>query len=251
MSNLRNQSIIITRPAHQAAAMSRAVRERGGQPVEYPVLAIERVVEPQLSEVTKHLQTWARGEADALLLTSANAAQVVVQLWRERRLTWTCPPPPVFAVGPKTASILSPMGLLPLVPEQHTGAALLQLVLGELGPKVARATFVFPRAKEGREEVIAGLLQAGATVHALPVYETRLLVEGPPLPDSLRIDWLTFTSPSAVHAFAHRAEVPPGSRVACIGPTTAAAAQEKGWEVDVCAPLQTIEALLDAIANAY
>ena len=63
-------------------------------------------------------------------------------------------------------------------------------------------------------------------------------------------DAVTFTSASTVTGYLELAgaeRVPPV--VACIGPVTADRARQAGLEVDVVAPIHTVEGLVDALAE--
>jgi uroporphyrinogen III methyltransferase/synthase len=68
-----------------------------------------------------------------------------------------------------------------------------------------------------------------------------------------RVDYLTFTSSSAVRNFkslfeeAELTDLLSRSRVACIGPVTAATAAAIGIQVDLVAEEYTIDGLLEAI----
>ena len=120
---------------------------------------------------------------------------------------------------------------------------------------------LLPRAAAGRDVLATSLRAAGATVDDLPLYET--------VPDPVRaaeaatrllagqFRAVLFFSPSAVESLRRAlstapddsgASLPPGVLVACIGPTTADAAERAGWRVDVLAPDTTARSLVDALA---
>jgi len=61
--------------------------------------------------------------------------------------------------------------------------------------------------------------------------------------------WLVFTSANAVSPVADRVPgLPPPTRVAAVGPASAAALAARGWRVDLVAPTHTAEALVVALA---
>jgi len=115
---------------------------------------------------------------------------------------------------------------------------------------------LIPRAAGARDEIVAGLADRGAIVHATPVYETVLddsratelreaLSEG-------RIDVVTFTSSSTVRNFfalAGNMGFPQGALAACIGPVTAQTAREHGIAPACVAATYTIEGLVDSIVQ--
>ena len=88
------------------------------------------------------------------------------------------------------------------------------------------------RQPEQAGELREGLLAAGFTVVEVPLIETAPPADPAPLDAALRAlagyDWVVFTSANAVAAVADRlaalgADWPPSARVACVGPSTAAA----------------------------
>jgi uroporphyrinogen III methyltransferase/synthase len=116
---------------------------------------------------------------------------------------------------------------------------------------------LLPRAAEARNVLPDGLRAGGILVDVAPSYQTvsggarhkRLLQEAL----QGRVDYLTFTSSSAIRNFknlfeeAELAGLLSRSRVACIGPVTAATAASIGMRVDLVAEEYTGDGLLEAI----
>jgi uroporphyrinogen-III synthase/uroporphyrinogen III methyltransferase/synthase len=121
---------------------------------------------------------------------------------------------------------------------------------------VNRAVLV-PRAAEGRPELVAGLVSAGAEVVAPVAYRT---VPAPPealapLADLLeagRVDAVAFASPSAVKSVAGalgpRAGLLGRALLAAIGPTTAEALRAAGLPVGALPARYAAADLADEIA---
>ena len=63
------------------------------------------------------------------------------------------------------------------------------------------------------------------------------------------VDLVTFTSPSAVRGFHRLVEGPPIARAAVIGPVTASAARELGYDVVVEAEEFTVAGLVRAVVR--
>jgi uroporphyrinogen III methyltransferase/synthase len=113
-----------------------------------------------------------------------------------------------------------------------------------------------PAARIGRVELVDKLRAAGAVVDVVPVYDTRAPRDPDPLLlDALRtgtVDVVALASPSAAGNLWNALGGPPHDRVhiACIGPTTAAAASELGFRVDLVAATPSLEGLVEALLQA-
>ena len=106
------------------------------------------------------------------------------------------------------------------------------------------------------------LTRAGAHVEDVAFYRTgrpaALPEEAVDALRGRRVDWVTFTSPSAVENFLDllaEADLQPAAALAdvslaAIGPVTAAALAGRGLEVAAVADPHTIDALVGAIAGA-
>lgn len=228
--------------------MAEAVFDRGGLPVELPLIAIAPPEERDRRRLVSALQKLAASHYQGFLVTSVNTVHQLDPLWEQASVEPANITTPVFAVGVKTAAALQQRGLACHTGE-GTAESVLTLVKQHL-PELSQLRFLFPRADEGRETLVRGLTAAGAHVDRINAYRTVPLFDGPHLPPTIRVDWVTFTSPSAAEVFAVRTDLAPWTRVACIGPTTAHAAQQLGFEVSVVSPEQTVEAMLDAMIQA-
>lgn len=141
------------------------------------------------------------------------------------------------AVGPATADRLARDVREPdLVPAEAKGEAM----AAALAPHVRGRRVLLPRPGEGRPELLDGLAAAGADVAAVEAYRT---VPAPPERIAPLARWLAagevdaiaFASPSAVKAvvagLGRDAALLRRVVVAAIGPTTAEAVREAGFEV--------------------
>jgi len=152
------------------------------------------------------------------------------------------------AIGPATARALAGYGLVPdLVPDQGTGKHLAAAM-----PDVAGKRVLLPRSDQALPDLPAGLAARGAQVTEVVAYSVTAAYQpaayqpaADPEPLALEavragaIDVAIFCSPSALRALATMLGGEPldralgGAAIACIGPTTAAAAQEMG----LCTPI--------------
>jgi uroporphyrinogen III methyltransferase/synthase len=127
---------------------------------------------------------------------------------------------------------------------------------------VAGARVLLPRAAGAREILPRELERLGATVEEVVTYRsgrpsTSVAILRAAL-DAGPLDAVAFTSSSTVRGFLAllgeagidregRARALAGTRIACIGPITAATAREEGLAVDVVPDSYTVPALAEAI----
>lgn len=244
-AGLAGQRIAFTRPTGEGTQIAELLAGFGAELVEYAVLVIRAVEGEERRRAREAVGELVQGRYHGLLLTSQTAVNLLVDLSAAEGLdpaTWRAE---VFAVGAKTGAALRRHGVSPTVAHPSTSDGLLTTVRAVI-PEPGGCRFLFPRARAGRLAVLRGLREDGAEVEALTLYDTLPVEVGAPLPPD--IDWITFMSPSAVDVFVQRAALAPGTRVACIGPTTAAAARTAGLRVDAVPADQSVEAMLEAMA---
>src|SRR5690606_22108913 len=169
----------------------------------------------------------------------------------------------IAAIGSETARALERRHLRPdRVPPEFRAESLVDALAAEPlhGKRV-----LLPRAAGARQILPDELRARGAEVDEVETYRSVKPAASRPLLASLledgrSIDAVTFTSSSTVvHFLELLDEVDPvrgrerlaATRVACIGPITAATAREAGLEVDVVAPEYTIRALARALVDAF
>jgi uroporphyrinogen III methyltransferase/synthase len=164
--------------------------------------------------------------------------------------------PPSVAVGPATAEALSAVGQPPaFVPSQFQADAAAQEWLQSQGENAPGCRLLWPCGTLARTGWVASMAAAGVQVTPVTVYETR------PHPlsaaDWQQLGWETpaqpeviaLASPSAVVALAEAAWPLTSSQIACIGPSTAEAAQRLLGRVDILPPQATMASLAEAIAQ--
>jgi len=259
---LFGKRILVTRSAEQAEALSQLLREAGAEPVELQTIVI---LPPDsfsaFDQAVGHFDRY-----DWAVFTSVNGVRCAVQRLLElgldiRALHGPC----LAAVGSATAEALTARGLkVELVPEVFTTEALAQAFAAL--PAVRRGKRVaLVRAQEASQVLPTVLRQLGARVEELPVYRI-----GPAAPNAKRrpsgaevveqinagsLATLTFTSPSAFRNFIAleglQRERIAASVIACIGPVTAQAVREAGFEPRIVASEQTVAGLVRALEDYY
>lgn len=242
-------TMLVTRPAAQAAELVGLLRERGVRSVAVPTVAIDH---SSAAADLDHLLVTLDG-ADWLVLTSANGAEALAA-----RIAITGRTIPagtrVAAVGPATADALRAAGLrVDHVPSEYLTAEIAS-GLGDLRDR----RVVLARADAATPELRDALFARGARVEEIIAYRT---LEGPaqsrdPLRAALHaeVDGITFTSSSTVRGLLRLASSVDRGRARslpafCIGPITADTARRAGFHVAVVAAEHTAVGLATAIAD--
>jgi len=252
--------ILNTRPAHEAADLTGRLAELGADVIALPATRIGPPADEGPLDNALHRLAAASAGAPAfdwIAFTSANA----VTAFFERLLTLAPQASSglrydvrclagvrLAAVGPATVQALAGYGLVPdLVPDQGTGKHLAAVM-----PDVAGKRVLLPRSDQALPDLPAALAGRGAQVTEVVAYSVTAAYQGaacqsavepnPQVLDALRtgsVDVAIFCSPSALRGVAAMLGSEPldrvlsGAAIACIGPTTAAAAQEMGLRTSI------------------
>lgn len=194
---LAGRTVLVTRPAHQAAALAQAIQAAGGDAFVFPALAVEAVPAEALCVPLAHL-----AEADMAIFISPNAARFGMAAIRSGG---TLPASAsVFAVGPGTARALQEQGASGVVtPDGQDSEAL--LALPQLAD-VAGKRVVIVRGVGGRALLADTLAARGAQVHLMECYRrVRPQADAAPLLARWQaggIDAVTVTSAETLHNLA-------------------------------------------------
>lgn len=264
---LAGLNVLVTRPAHQAAGLVRALEAYGASVTAIPLIRIAGLGDPQGPPVAP-VQQWLEHVRQLpsvvppgwLAVTSANGAHQLYRAaaaWGGAEGTGLLRRFRIAAVGPATAAKLLQDGLVAeLVPTVHTGDALATALQAVLEPDqpvtLARGDLASP-------SLPAQLRAAGASVTELVVYRTLPDEEGAAAVRQAlaggHADTIVFTSPSAFDACLSacggdaQALLGPVRRAA-IGPVTAAALSEAGLPAHIVPEAATAAALAAALAAA-
>ena len=118
---------------------------------------------------------------------------------------------------------------------------------------------LLPRASKVREILPLELVDRGATVDEIPIYETVMpdidRAELRQILNSEDIDMIIFTSSSAVKNFFYligdNRDLIRGIHIACIGPICAKSVNSFGISVDLIPDRYTISSLLESIIHFF
>lgn len=163
---MKNNNILVTRPAHQSDNLCNLIEQQGGVPVRFPTLDIVAVDTSRVREQLATLDKW-----DWLIFISTNAVNFAllansgkIDVFKQNAIA---------AVGKSTAEMLSSVGLnVDLVPDVHfnTEGLLAKAELQQLKGK--RCLIV--RGVGGRETLANSLRERGAIVEYMEVYAREI-----------------------------------------------------------------------------
>ena len=254
--SLNDIGVLITRPAHQQTEIESLIENEGGTPYSVPLI---KIVSPEswdsadsaISEI---------GSFDWILFTSVNG---VDGFWERVKQSGNninqLLPKKIAAVGSKTRKRLEDLGLeVSLQPKTFDGDNLLKLIDDE---QIINKRILFPGAEYGREQLINGLINVGASVVSVPVYRTipnadvnseeliSLFVDGV-------IQIVTFFSPSTFKVFLNNLPqeiiektINKFVAVAVIGSTTSKYVNGLGFKAEIVPEEHTAFGLIEAMKS--
>ncbi len=223
----------------------------GAEPVEVPVIEIQPPASyDALDTSLRKLETY-----DWLILTSANAVQVLAERAAASGIVFAVKSPQVAAVGNATAEAARQAGLtVAVIPDAYVAEGLVSL----LGQRVHGKRVLLARAAVARDVIPAALRAFSAFIDVVDAYQ-NVIPEGAPerLRRALdaRIDAATFTSSSSA---THLAEVARAAGVGfpfagvpaiSIGPITSATLRDLGWTPAAESEIHDIPGLVRTVAD--
>ena len=246
--------VLVPRTQERSDDLLERLIRSGAIPSEVPTISVEPPRTPQQMERAVH--GLVSGRYEWIGFTSVNAVRAVREKLQEYGLdARSFAGLKVAAVGNETVQALIAFGVRPdLVPDvEETTTALLNVwpPYDDLMDPINRV--FLPRADIATETLAAGLSELGWEIEDITAYRT-VRAAPPPAPTREAIkaggfDAVMFTSSSTVRNLVGIAGKPHATTVvACIGPATAAAAEEHGLRVDVLAPEATHASLAEALA---
>jgi uroporphyrinogen III methyltransferase / synthase len=255
---LAGRSVVVTRPADQAAALAAPLESLGADVLLMPVIEIVAPLDwAPADDAIERLDSY-----DWIVLTSVNGVDAFDERLRLHGLRigdLSCSR--VAAVGSATAARLRSSGVEPaIVPDRFRAEGLVE-ELRRIGPAAGRRVLV-ARAAEAREVLPDGLRALGFDVDVVPVYRAVGAVPPAEVVDRFEagtIDAVVFASGGTARRFvavlaaagidAVCALV--GPVVASIGPVTTEALHRLGIAVDVEAAEPTTSSLVRALADRF
>jgi len=245
---LFGQTVLVTRPSHQAATLGDLFQEQGAQVLYQPAIEIRPPADWQPVDAA----LGQLHEFDWLVFSSSNGVEFLLNRLLAtggdlRRLGDVR----LAAIGPGTAGALADFHLnADLVPDEFRAESL----AATLADKAAGSRFLLIRASRGREVLADELQAAGGHVRQVVVYQsvdvTRADDEIAAALDAGKLDWITVTSSAIARSldniFGRSLE---NAKLASISPVTSATLSELGHPPAVEAERYTMAGLVDAIAR--
>ncbi|MFT4229219.1 MAG: uroporphyrinogen-III synthase [Microbacterium sp.] len=237
--------VLVPRGGPWGDGVAASLRAQGAVPVVAPLIDFASTSEPELLEAA--LADLEGGAFDWLTVTSATTVDVLFA--HGTRIPSATR---VAAVGETTAAALQAVGYhVDLVPDRDNSAAGMADQLLELEPEPRRILTL--RSEIAKPVLTKRLIEAGHDVRSVVAYRTV----GVPVTERIardvasgRINAILVTSGSVAEQVRTQfPEIPETTVVAAIGPRTAKDARRVELPVDVVAARQTVDALIDAVAQ--
>jgi uroporphyrinogen-III synthase len=241
---LAGRTIVVTRPAEQAAPLVRELERRGARVLVAPAI---RIAPARSAALTAALKELAGGRFDWITLTSA----ATVEMLRGRVASPRDVRAKVAAIGDGTAAAFRGWSRRDpeLQPTTFTTTALARAFPRGSGRVLCARADIAPA---GLEEALAHKGWEPVRVDAYrTVFATSLPRETRDALGRGDVDAVTFTSASTVRGFVKTLGGAIGHpKVVCIGPVTAAAARDAGLRPAAVARPHTLEGLVEALERA-
>lgn len=252
---LAGRRIVNTRAREQAAELDKLLLAEGAVPISVPCIAIEPAPEPHLLDDA--LEALRDGAYDWVLFTSRNTVRAIDARQEATGRPLTIPVScRIAAVGRATATDVGRLTGRPvdLIPTRQDAATL----AAEL-PDPAGMSILIPGSSLARPGLAEALRQRGADVTVVTAYQT--VPATPPIEIRSILetcDAIAFASPSAVVSLVEQlaaAGVEPEALqdmiVACIGPTTLAAARERQFPNAMMAKESSLGGMIHLLRTAF
>ncbi|NSW82006.1 MAG: uroporphyrinogen-III C-methyltransferase [Syntrophothermus sp.] len=252
---LFGKRIVVTRSREQASQLSSMIEALGGHVVEIPTIKITPSADMSpLYRCFDVINTY-----HWLIFTSVNSVQIFFdEMLKCGKDIRDLKGLHIAAIGPATAQALKEKGLVvDVVPEEFRAEGIVRDMKGRIRPG---SKVLLPRARGARDVLPEVLRDWGAEVTEVHLYQALTEKVAPEHLEALltgHVDAITFTSSSTVKNFVkilgdkNIEEVTQTARVVCIGPVTAATAQEMGMRVDKVASEYTIPGLVQALVEMF
>jgi uroporphyrinogen III methyltransferase/synthase len=256
--------VVITRSSGDSAGLKDAIERIGLATYDFPTIGLVGVAaDDEMRSVIGHLEAFRY-----IIFTSGHGVDFFIdalaQALGHGPGSRTDPSAALkgislIAIGTATAQRLAGHGLkADHVPEAFTGGAVADM-MKKFGEKVRGAQVLLPRSELADAALVQALEGMGARPTVLPLYTAQPVLERDPAFERLlaegRAACITFTSPSTVAGFSKRLGDSILLRKAlripalCIGPTTAAAARECGFEHITVPDAHTAEGMASALGR--
>lgn len=245
--SLHGKKVLITREEKQAKEFSSKVLAYGGTPVEVPLLKISCKEQDENKRIFPNINRY-----EWLFFTSANGVNCFFQLAKRYQTdTAILKYKRLAAVGHKTEDALKKFGFVAdFVPTTYNADTMANEFLSRY---TVSDPILLVRGNRSRDVLPIEFSKHGMVYDSVRVYEMAYNYQVTDcLNATLRentFDFITFTSPSTVDAFAEMTAISGQETCVCIGTTTKRRARELGFTSILTPEEFTIDGMLLCISN--
>jgi len=247
--DLNGKTILVTRTEKQSRITASEIRKRGGNPIVFPCMEVERL-DSNIRSALPILQ----GNPTTILFTSGNGVDCVAEVLGNA-FAMLLKPHRLIAVGEITAAALANYGVNSHIEPDNPSQAGLIGLFERIG---APEHLLFFRAKEGSDAVAKSLSTKGSKVKTIYAYRMRC-----PEADATEIanrmaaggiDGVLLGSARTTANYIRRigsietAGIP---AIVVISPQVAAFAEKEGLKVQAVAKRASFDAMLDALSEYF
>lgn len=244
--NLQDKHVLVTREKDQAQSFSRLITEAGGQPIVVPLLDITCLAQERHEKLQQPFDRF-----EWLFFTSANGVECFFE--KLDHASDTVAACRMAVVGTKTEQALKKYGYVAtFIPTTYNADTMASEFI-EKHPDAKRLLLV--RGNRSRPVLPDEFARHGYDIETLEVYETTVnrnaRVALQTVLSQNKLDFITFTSPSTVKAFAELVDVQKYLHLVCvcIGTTTQKAVLEQGFKQTVVPDEFTIEGMVEQMSH--
>lgn len=252
---LFGKTVVLTRPKDQSEDLIAILQEKGAIPIIFPVV---QDYPPdnwgQIDQALMNLSAY-----DGVFFSSGKGVQYFLNRLKEknsdiRELKGL----EIYTHGTKASQALEAIGIRVTPISNPLNAESLKKSMGM--DKLSERRYLFPRAAKAPQHLPELLMELGALVDAIPVYQSLLnCPKDTGFFESFRlgeVNVITFTSAETVnnfHKLTPKDLLPQlkNSNIVCIGPSTANAAKLLGLKVKIVPEQCTIKGLVEAMELHY
>ena len=237
---LRGETILLTRPRRSSTKLRDRLIQMGASVIHIPTVELAPM-EPPVKKL------WEKTYC-ALAFSSQNAWSFFLELLKKNDLELPNSIP-MFSIGPGTTEVITEHAPV-IQAETRSGQGLAEAVWNHFGTTPAKEPVLFPCSKHAHSSFSETLQKFGMKTERLEIYEPRPCQPGPIPIEVSRPGWVILTSPSAILGYAEHLHPIERAKIACMGPTTKAAAEKAGLQVSVVPDQPGTEELIQAILKA-
>jgi uroporphyrinogen-III synthase len=251
---LQGKRVILTQSPEQCEKLERMLNIEQAVTIKIPTIEFKLV--NHLEQIDRAIENL--DQYDLLVLTSQNSFEFLYKLLKQKNALRFPEKLKIAAVGDETRQAIEDAGFkVTYVPENQSTSDQLAEYLQEK-VRLTRKKVLFPKSSLSNSKLPEKLRQAGAWVDDIVLYETSTNIDSKNTFNAIMgysIDWILFSSPSAVRSFFSFAPAEEvyawifdlGIKIGSIGPTTSKELIEMHIPVSIQSPRPSSKVLIQSI----